>query len=91
MKHFPKENNKDTKNGGNIHMMHDHNRPGKHIPPHERRNMMRIEFSEEDLDLFNTIYGDEDEAMAAVRVIMDAPPEIQILAIQLINYIEEVA
>ena len=88
MKHFPKENNKTNMNGGSIHMMHDHKRPGKHIPPYERRN---IEFSEEDLNLFNTIDGDEDEAMAAVRVIMDAPPEIQILAIQLINYIEEVA
>lgn len=91
MKHFPKENNNTNMNGGSIHMMHDHKRPGKPIPPHERRNMMKIEFSEEDLNLFNTIYGDEDEAMAAVHVIMDAPPEIQILAIQLINYIEEVA
>ena len=39
--------------------------------------------------LFNN--GDEDEAMAAVRVLMEAPPEIQILAVQLINLIEEEA
>ena len=32
-----------------------------------------------------------DKRSRSVRVIMDAPPEIQILAIQLINYIEEVA
>jgi len=91
MKNIINEKHRNNPKGGYSPMMREPKLPGRHIPPHERRNMMKIEFSEEDLNLFNTIYGDEDEAMAAVRVIMDAPPEIQILAIQLINYIEEVA
>lgn len=43
------------------------------------------------MTLFKHIYGDEDEAAAAVQVLMDAPPEIQILAAQLISLIKEVA
>lgn len=67
-------------------------RISKHpIPPHERRAMMWIEFDENDWKHMNEIFGDEDTAAAAAEIIREAPPEIQILAVQLINIIEEVA
>ena len=72
-------------------MAHEHRRPPRHpIPPHERMAMMRIEFNENDWKRMNDIFGDEDTATAAAEIIRDAPPEIQILAVQLMNIIEEV-
>lgn len=62
---------------------------GTHIPPHMRKVFIRTEFSEADWKLFQRIYGDADEAAAAIQVLLDAPPEIQILAMQLIGLIEE--
>ena len=65
---------------------------GEHpIPPHERKNMMHIEFDESDYELFVKVFEDEDTAVAAMRIIHNAPPEVQILAVQLIKMIEEVA
>ncbi|MBC5745914.1 hypothetical protein FMM74_020760 [Lachnospiraceae bacterium MD308] len=90
MKMFEKDTRKGQLVRGTIYMEKEHRGPGKHILPHERKGLMRIEFEENDWDLFQMIYGDEDEAVAAVQVLMDAPPEIQILAVQLINLIEEV-
>lgn len=40
--------------------------------------------------LLEEIFGDADTAAAAQEVIQKAPPEIQILALQLIDLIEEV-
>ena len=60
------------------------------IPPHMRKAFIHLEFNEADWDLFQSIYKDEDEATAALQVLLDAPPEIQILAVQLIELIEEV-
>lgn len=77
--------------GGVLHTMHEHKGPGRHIPPHERRGLMHVEFSEEDRCLLEKVFGDEDTAAAAEEIIREAPPEIQILAIQLMNIIEEVA
>lgn len=65
--------------------------PGRHIPPHERKAVMNIKFEQSDWELLRKIFGDEDTSLAAVEIIKEAPPEIQILAIQLINVIEEVA
>jgi len=62
---------------------------GSHIPPHMRRVFFRTEFSEADWKLFQRIFEDTDEAAAAIQVLLDAPPEIQILATQLIRLIEE--
>lgn len=62
-----------------------HERHGRPIPPHERRAMMHVEFGEEDLTLLDTIFGDPDTAQAAAYIIQDAPPEIQILAVQLMK------
>ena len=64
------------------HERHDIGRP---IPPHERRAMMHVEFGEDDLTLLDTIFGDPDTAQAAAYIIQDAPPEIQILAVQLMK------
>lgn len=61
------------------------------IPPHERKNMMHIDFDESDYELFVEVFEDEDTAVAAMRIIHNAPPEVQILAVQLIKMIEEVA
>lgn len=73
-------------------MMHEHKLPLKNnIPPHERKAMLHIEFEENDWILLKEVFGDEDTAAAAVDIIRDAPPEIQILAVQLINIIKEVA
>ena len=91
MKLFTQNNHTETLEGGHPHMMHEHRNPIKHIPPHKRKTLMRIEFGDDELRLFNSIYGDEDEAAAAVQVLLEAPPEIQILAIQLINHIKVVA
>lgn len=76
---------------GGTHMIHEHKGFGRHIPPHERKAMMQIEFDEGDWNLLKKVFGDEDTAVAATEIIMEAPPEIQILAIQLINIIKEVA
>ena len=35
------------------------------------------------------VFGDEDTAAAAMEVILEAPPEIQVLAVQLISIIRE--
>lgn len=65
--------------------------PGRPMPPHERKRSMRVEFDEGDLDLLKKVFGDEDTAEAAAEIISESPPEIQILAIQLMKMIEEVA
>ncbi len=84
--------NKMSEIKGGLHMMHEHKLPLRHnIPPHERKEMLHIEFDENDWALLKEVFGDEDTAVAAVEIIRDAPPEIQILAVQLINIIKEVA
>ena len=68
-----------------------HDRGGHPIPPHEKKNMMHIDFRESDYELFMEVFEDEDTAVAAMQIIHDAPPEVQILAVQLVKMIEEVA
>ena len=65
------------------------NLPARPLPPHERKALIHIEYDEQDRDLFKTVFGDEDTATAAAEIIREAPPEIQILAIQLVNMIKE--
>ena len=84
-------NNMSEPNGG-IHMMHEHKLPLRHnIPPHVRNAMLHIEFDENDWTLLEEVFGDDDTAAAAADIIRDSPPEIQILAIQIIKLIKEVA
>lgn len=75
---------------GGHHMIHEHRSLGSHIPPHIRKTLIHIEFNEADWSILKDVFGDDDTAMAAAEIIRDAPPEIQILAIQLMNIIEEV-
>ena len=78
--------------GGHVPMRHEHHEVSKHpIPPHERKGLVKIEFESGDWTLLNEIFGDEDTATAAIEIIIDAPPEIQILAVQLMKIIEEAA
>lgn len=77
--------------GGTIHIMRENKPIGRPMPPHERKALMRIVFDENDWKLFQLVYEDDDEAAAAMQVIMNAPPEIQILMAQLIDLYEEVA
>lgn len=90
MKVFTDKRNERTMEG-DCHMIHEHKGLGRHMPPHERKVFMHIEFNEADWALLKEVFGDEDTALAAAEIIREAPPEIQILAIQLMNIIEEVA
>ena len=90
MKVFVDKKNDRVLEGG-IHMIHEHRGPERPIPPHERKALMYIEFDETDWVLLKKIFRDEDTASAAAKTIMGAPPEIQVLAAQLMNIIGEVA
>ena len=72
-------------------MIREHRDQQRPMPPHERKALLRIEFDEGDLKLLQEVFGDEDTAGAAMEIIKEAPPEIQILAVQLMNLIEEAA
>jgi len=88
---FLNTNNMNELKGG-VPMLHEPKLLFRHnIPPHERKSMLHIEFDDNDWALLKEVFGDEDTAVAAVEIIRDAPPEIQILAVQLINIIKEVA
>ena len=67
--------------------------PRHPIPPmplHMQRQRILIKFEEEDLAVFREVFGDEDTAAAAMEILYAAPPEIQILALQILHMIEEV-
>lgn len=87
MKVFADKKNERTMEEG-IHMVHEHRGPGRHIPPHERKALMHVEFDDTDWALLKEVFGDEDTVHAAAEIIMEAPPEIQILAIQLMKIID---
>ena len=89
MKVFAEHRNEKTTEGG-FGMIHAHRGSGRDIPQHERRRLMPVEFDEADLIILKAIFGDEDTAAAALEIIREAPPEIRILAFQLIDIIEEV-
>lgn len=70
-------------------------RPPAHrgAPPHHpnHRGILRLEFSKQDKRIFEEVFGNPDEAAAALDIISNAPPEIQILAVQILKMIEEVS
>ena len=61
---------------GGQSMVREHKMPGRHIPPHERKALMNIEFEQSDWELLRKIFGDEDTAFAAAEILREAPPEI---------------
>ena len=71
------------------HMHHIHEAPHMHHPPHEMRPGMYVEFSDIEQALFCDIFGDEDTASAAMDIIRNAPPELQVMAKQLLDMIQE--
>lgn len=83
--------NKTEQKEGGLPMKHEHKLPAPHIPPHQRKAMVQLRFEDEDWALMKEIFGDEDTAAAAADILLDAPPEIQILAVQLFQIIKEVA
>ena len=83
------ESKKERTREGVPPIAHDPLRHGRPIPPHERRSLIRIDFDDADWNLLIKIFSDEDTAIAATEIIKNAPPEIQILAIQLMNIIKE--
>ena len=64
-------------------------RPGHPVPPHERKGMITLQFDDKDWEVFTEVFGDEDTASAAADIIHGAPPEIQILAAQILKMIEK--
>ena len=55
------------------------------IPPHERKDMVFVEFDEECESLFKDITGSEEEAEVAMEILHCAPPELQVIAVQLLK------
>ena len=65
------------------HAMHPHHlHPA---PPHEPRAMLRFALDEKDREVLLAVFGDQDSAISAESIIYDAPPEVQILAIQALS------
>lgn len=63
--------------------------PRRPAPPHMRRQILHIEFEDKDVAVFQEVFGDEDTAAAAMDILCGAPPEIQILALQILHMIEK--
>lgn len=63
--------------------------PTPPMPPHVRRQTLRIAFEDKDFAVFQEVFGDEDTAGAAMDIICGAPPEIQILVLQILYMIEK--
>lgn len=63
--------------------------PAPLAPPHMRGQMLSIAFEDKDVAVFREVFGDEDTAAAAMDILCAAPPEIQILALQILHIIEK--
>lgn len=73
-----------------IHMMRESIAPhgpghGQPIPPHERRNMLYVEFNEKCEEILREMLGSEEEAEVAINILHCAPPEQQIIALQILR------
>lgn len=56
-----------------------------HIPPHERKNMVYMEFDAASEEALSKMFGSTEEAEIAINILHDAPPEHQIIAHQLLR------
>ena len=70
------------------HEPEPHRRPMPPVPPHMRRQMVQLELDDKDMAVFQDVFGDEDTAGAAADILGCAPPEIQVLALQILRMIE---
>lgn len=55
------------------------------IPPHERKNMIYVEFDKESEEALSKMFGSEEEAEIAINILHFAPPEQQVVALQLLR------
>lgn len=66
------------------------NPPHHHpVPPHLRHQQIQIAFDAQDWEILCKVFGDEDTAYAAAKIISMAPPEMKVEAVQLIDLIKE--
>lgn len=74
------------------HRMHPHHMHPHHVhpaPPPAPRAMLDISFDEKDREMLLAIFGDQDSAATAESIIYEAPPEVQILAMQSLSMAEQ--
>ena len=64
-------------------------RPAPPVPPHMRQKTLHIVFEDKDVAVFQEAFGDMDTAEAAMDILCGAPPEIQILAPQILRLVEK--
>lgn len=57
------------------------------IPPHERKNMIYLEFDNNSESKLCKLFGSEEEAEIAIKILHNAPPEQQVVALQLFKMI----
>lgn len=71
--------------------MHEHvvRGPKEPIPPHARKDMISLQFDEQDWTVLNEVLGNEDTVSAAIDIIHDAPPEIKIVIAMLLHMLEK--
>ena len=61
--------------------------PPHHHPPHERNDMVHIEFDDNDFDTLSAILNDPDSVNASENIVIKSPPEVRILAFQTMQII----
>ena len=64
------------------HHLHGYRHP---IPPHERRDMIYVEFDQQGEEVLGEMFGSEEEADIAINILHCAPPETQLLVLQLLK------
>ena len=66
--------------------------PRGDVPPHVRKEFVRVEYEDEDEGIFMKVFKDEDSAKSNMAILMaeHVPPEIKIMAAQLLEIIKEV-
>lgn len=55
------------------------------IPPHERKNMIYVDFDKECEETLSKMFGSDEEAEIAINILHCAPPEQQVVALQLLR------
>ena len=60
-----------------------------HLLPHERNDLIRVAFDDNDFAVLSAILESEDNALACEETILKAPPEIRVLAFQAMQIIHQ--
>jgi hypothetical protein len=69
-----------------------HRGPHGDVPPHIRKEFVSIEYEEDDEDAFIKVFKDVDSARSNMAILMaeHVPPEVKIVAAQLLDIVKEV-